>query len=328
MPPSLDRDATAILARLKHEGITALYHFTSVENLLGICQMGALCSKQRLEDAHRWPCPVPGGKGPSHSLDRSIGNWDKVSLNLTPHTPMAYWRKREQHLCFILVNPKVATWSGVVFTNSNAAGTTNQLRSEGLAGLNNIKFDVVRSIPRPGDREGWLRPVQAEVLVPDSIPFAYVSEVAFVSNASMNYAQDLCKSFAHPTFSVKAQMFTDSPRALQTAINFAYVKEFVLTDPKNVSHMVYLKKNKYSKAADDHVKVVAKVSALSGAEGRVLLCSNSSKVEVVAEREFPRQSEYPHMCDISLNRLPVGRYFVKYFLGDVCWSMSNFEVVP
>src|SRR5258708_6649881 len=102
-------------------------------------------------------------------------------------------------------------WLGVVFTDSNAAGTSDQLRGEGLAGLNNIKFDVIRSIPRPWDREGWLRPVQAEVLVPGSIPFAYVSEIVFISDASMNYGQHLCRSFSHPKFSVKAQIFTDSP---------------------------------------------------------------------------------------------------------------------
>src|SRR5260370_14339668 len=182
MSRSLHPDARAMLARLKHEGITALYHFTSVENLPSICHTGGLYSKQMLEDAGKWPCPVPGGEGPSHSLDRTIGNWDKVSLSLTPHTPMAYRRKGKVHFCFFIVHPEVATWLGVVFTDSNAAGTTNQLRGKGLTGLNNIKFDFIRSTSRPGDREGWKRHVQAEVLVPDRIPFTYVSEVAFVSN--------------------------------------------------------------------------------------------------------------------------------------------------
>ncbi len=98
MAYSLHPDANAILVRLKREGITALYHFTSVENLHGICQMQALCSKQTLENERRRLPLVTGGNPLSHSLDRSRGNWNKVSLNLTSHTPMVYHRKREQHL--------------------------------------------------------------------------------------------------------------------------------------------------------------------------------------------------------------------------------------
>ena len=45
---------------------------------------------------------ITGGNPLSHSLDRYHGNWDKVSLNFTPYTPMAYHRKRAQHLCFLL----------------------------------------------------------------------------------------------------------------------------------------------------------------------------------------------------------------------------------
>ncbi len=35
-----------------------------------------------------WPPPVPGGNAQSHNLDRARGNWNKVSLSLTPHTPI------------------------------------------------------------------------------------------------------------------------------------------------------------------------------------------------------------------------------------------------
>ena len=165
--------------------------------------------------------------------------------------------------------------------------------------------------------------------MPDRIPFAYISEVVFVSNASLNYGQYLCKSFAHPAFSVKAQTFTDSPRALQTAINFTYVKEFLLADPKVGPNMVYSEKNRYSKTRDNFVKVVAGVSALSGIQGKVLLRGMTSSVEKVVEvREFPRHDEYRYICDIALNELSVGRYLVKYFLGDICWSIRGFEVVP
>lgn len=103
----LHPDVNAILARLKQERINALYHFTSVENLLNICEMQALCSKKMLEDEGRWPPPIPGGNTLSHSLDRYNGNWDKVPLNLTPHTPMVYGKKRKEHLCFFIINYEV-----------------------------------------------------------------------------------------------------------------------------------------------------------------------------------------------------------------------------
>src|SRR5579884_212127 len=162
MVSHLHPEAAAIHTRLTKEGIKALYHFTSVENLPSICQTQALCSKQTLEGKRLWPPPSTGGKGPSHSLDRYKGNWDKVSLSLTPHTPMIFHRKKEQHLCFLLVSLEVATWLGVEFTDTNAARTTNYHRGQGLSGLNYIKFDVIRATPRPWDREGWVYPVQAE----------------------------------------------------------------------------------------------------------------------------------------------------------------------
>ena len=37
----LHPDAAAILSRLTQEGVNALYHFTSVENLPSICQIQA-----------------------------------------------------------------------------------------------------------------------------------------------------------------------------------------------------------------------------------------------------------------------------------------------
>ena len=110
MAHTLHPDAQAILSRLRQEGVIALYHFTSVENLPNICRMQALCSKKTLVEQGRGLPPVTGGNPLSHSLDRRIGNWDKVSLNLTPYTPMAYNRKKEQHLCFLVIKHEVATW--------------------------------------------------------------------------------------------------------------------------------------------------------------------------------------------------------------------------
>ena len=76
MPPALHQDAEAIIGKLRGEGITALYHFTSVENLASICRERALLSKAELENRGLSRPPVPGGNELSLKLDRSrvIGN--------------------------------------------------------------------------------------------------------------------------------------------------------------------------------------------------------------------------------------------------------------
>jgi hypothetical protein len=246
---------------------------------------------------------------------------------------MAYHRKRAQHLCFFLIKPEVATWSGVLFTDSNAAGTTNQLRGEGLAGLNNIKFDVIRAIPRPWDRGGWIRPVQAEALVPDSIPFTYVSEIGFVSRASLDYTELLCDGLSHPTFSVIPQLFTDSWRASSRTIGYSYVHDLKVINTKNDESMVYLpyeKKNKLSKAICNHVMIVASTRVIGGIEARIsLLDTVSSKERTVQVKQLLRSDDGKQdECSISLKDMPCGIYLVRYYLGDVCWASTGFEIVP
>ena len=149
---------------------------------------------------------------------------------------MAYNRKRAQHLCFFLIKPEVATWLDVVFTDTNAAKTDHK-RERGLIGLNNIKFNIIRAIPFSVNE--WHRFVQAEVLIPNSVPLSYVSEVGFVSSASMNYAKHLCDSLPYPQFSVIPHIFTDSPKAPSRAIGFSYVHELMLGYSKESQNMVY-----------------------------------------------------------------------------------------
>jgi len=74
-----------------------------------------------------------GGDALSHSLDLRNDNWDKVSLSLTPYLPMAYHRKREQHLCYFVLRPEIVALAGVVFTDTNAARNDHK-RGEGLQG--------------------------------------------------------------------------------------------------------------------------------------------------------------------------------------------------
>src|SRR5579884_280584 len=301
MSRSLHPDAQAILTRLRQEGITALYHFTSVENLPNICHLGALCSKQILEKRGLLSTLVTGGNPLSHSLDRYQSNWDKLSLSFTPYTPMAYNRKRAQHLCFFLISPEVAAWSDVVFTDSNATRNDHK-RGQGLIGLNNVQFNAIHALPFSVN--DWHRFVQAEILIPDSIPLAYVTEIGFVSNASMDHAKHLCDSLLCPPFSVIAQLFTDSPKAPSRAIGFSYVHELMLRDTKESKNMVYLthtKENKFSKRVSDNITIMASVRVITGMRAKISLFDTvTAKGRVIRDEELPRSNEYKHKCTIAL----------------------------
>ena len=229
-------EADQILARFKCERIENFYHFTSVENLPIISKHGALYSKQLLDSHGDWPCPNPGGNELSHSLDLTNDNWNKVALNLTPHTPMAYHKKNESHLCFFVIATEVAGWEKTVFTNTNAASNDHQ-RGEGLSGLALINFEMVRCI-MPWSQD-WVKMVQAEVLIPDFIPIEFMSEVAFISEASKNEGERLWGKFPHPNFVVNKKIFHNTPSSLDSLCGLPYVSHVLLTntviDKKNVN---------------------------------------------------------------------------------------------
>jgi len=106
-------EAQQILQILKSHNIQSLWHFTDIRNLPLIKKLNGLRSKEFLEKRGYLTRVYCGGNELSHNLDRELGNWDKVSLNFTPHTPMAYHIKKEKHLVFIEIDISVATFERV-----------------------------------------------------------------------------------------------------------------------------------------------------------------------------------------------------------------------
>src|SRR5581483_1067730 len=318
------REAVQILQRLRQERIAALFHFTSVENLRVIRDMNGLCSKQVLEDAGRWPPPEPGGNVLSHNLDRYNENWDKISLNFTTHTPMAYRKKPTSHLCFFVIDVSVAGRQGVIFTDTNAA-STGQQRGEGLAGLNLVNFNAVRAAPRPWDRDGWVRPVQAEILVPDRITLDHVQEVGFVSRASLEEAKRIWGNGPGPSFVHQPQYFSDA--AHRISINFPYLDDFLLTDAVIDDSSVreaHAAKTRFSRRDCERITAVAKVVATAGIKARVTW----EPIGLPQEEEFERTGGYWHWPSIPICKLPNGLCSLEYRLGKVRWATLRFEVVP
>ena len=326
MIAQFETDAEEIIRRLQREGVQALYHFTSIENLPLIRDMGGLRSKQALEEAGLWPPPEPGGNALSHSLDRSEGNWDKLSLNFTPNTPMAYWRKRQSHLCFFVLKPDIATWPGVLFTNTNAAAG-NQERESGGRGLDLVDFGAVRSTPRPRDREGWVRPVQAEILVPGQIDIGSVLEVTFVSQASMEEGDRLWGNTPHPSFRIEPRHFADLPHLTKPSMGFPHVVTVLLTD-EQVNTDNYrpsrIHKATFDKRSSRQVTALLNVRALAGTRATVTWSPGGDQNST----EFETSADYWHWPSIASTELPSGLCLMEYRLNDVRWVTLRFEVRP
>ena len=323
MTAALHPQAEQISQRLQQENVTALYHFTSIENIPTIRQHVALCSKAVLEDAGCWPVPAPGGNELSHNLDRRNNNWDKVSLSFTPRTPMVYGKKKSCHLCFFVIDPSVATWQGVQFSNTNAANVRIQRRAEGLAGLELVNFSAIQSSPRPGDRDGWFIPVQAEVLVPRRIDFSYIKEIAFISSASLQEAERLWGKHPHPKFVEKAYYFSDMPNSM--VCTFCFLKKLKLTGDiidEDTVEQEHTHSSLFSRKRTQRITAIAELYATAGASAKL----SWGPINNEETYEFEKSSVFYHWPSIPISDLPTGKCSITYYLGDIRWAALDFEV--
>ncbi len=210
-----------VLRFLLQQGVRQLYHFTDIRNLPLLKQAGALLSNQELKRRGLWPRVHPGGNSLSQNLDAYWGNGRYISLSYTPHLPMAYHRKRERHLCFLLIDLKVVEREGVVFTLGNATANSHQ-RGTNLDILRKIDFPIVLG-QRRAPMEEWKVHVQAEVLVPHRIPLDAIRACAVVSEASKTLVPE---GFPFPV-QVRTELFADGPERKRPS--FAWVYQTRLT---------------------------------------------------------------------------------------------------
>lgn len=317
-------EAEEIIEVLNRNGVSGLYHFTCIENLPGIREMGGLCSKQQLEDAGRWAPPVPGGNDLSHRLDRQCGNWDKVSLNLTPHTPMAYHSKPEHHLCFFVIDATVAGQEGVVFTSGNATWS-GQRRGTGLSGVSLIDFDAVRATPRPADREGWLQPVQAEVLVPERVHPDFVRRVVFVSEASMREGRRLWGVPESPEFTVEPRCFANQATGPLT-IEFPYLDRLWLTDEvvdKQSVSRAWEHRFSFRRQRGGRITAVAHLQGMTGTQAATRW-GPQGPCQIT---EMPTRRFYWHWPSVTMDDLPSGACWVEYHLDEIRWARLDFALM-
>jgi len=318
MPMATHPDGAAILDRIRAAGIHNLYHFTCVDNLPGIRAAGAICSKDMLERRGAWPPLRPGGNELSHRLDRDLDRWGHLALSFTPRTPMAYHRKQQDHLCFFRIKPEVAAIAGVRFTDTNAASYA-ATTGEGLDGLALVNFAAITSRPRPGDRDGWVRPVQAEALIPGQIRLAEVDSVAFVSQASLDEGLRQWGPHPHPDFVVDRGTFADGPG---TTITYPFIDQVAITDASvdEATGFAGIAHQSVISLAAGRATIVASVGSASG-----LVLTTTWRPSGISESEtFPTSGVYWYWS--SSAAIARGLAAVEIRLRDVRWVTVPFDV--
>ena len=169
---------------------------------------------------------------------RKLGNWDKISLNFKPYTPLTYTKKRKKHLVFIEIKPEVTVCEDIYFTDCNATRTRNsQRRGKSIEGLHYVHFDIINGPSEP-QNQNWQKYVQAEILVPHHIPISMFKAIHFISNASKEYGELLWGKRCD-LFCVNPETFYDINRYGRGSIQFPYVREVLISTKEIPEEKVY-----------------------------------------------------------------------------------------
>ena len=159
------------------EKITALYHFTDLDNLESIEKENGLSSWYYLE--HNNINTNYMSDELSRKLDSSHGNHNYVHLSFCMVHPMA--RKlynQGRKIVLLLVDPCVATWRETKFTDRNA---TDSCCHSGFSyqDLAYINLDAIRDNGYIDYNHPFYKLHQAEVMVKKHIPLEYILPTYF-----------------------------------------------------------------------------------------------------------------------------------------------------
>jgi hypothetical protein len=299
-----------MLTLLRRERISALYHFTDIDNLPLVARFGGLRSKKYLEEQGVLDQINTGGNQLSKSLDLHWGNWDKVSLSWCPQLPMAYWREQEQHLCYIVVNLRVALQQGVIFTDRNATDN-DQRREDGLQGLQIVDFNAVkRGHPYPNQETKKRK--QAEVLVPEQVPISRFTAIVFRSESSRLEASRVCGNSPalQNLFQVDDRLFI---------LPSAYAKSHVLTTGAVTKDAVqdthFRHQTTFSKAHGKVTLLLLVYVPYGTTETVKWLRRDGRLVREPTATTFASASDYWTWSSLNLQDLAIGQYFVDYYLS-------------
>ena len=204
MPETHAIPAADLVEAARRRGVTRLAHFTPLNNLLGIVELGAIVARDRLLTLAR-------ERNDTFLLDYIAFN-DRLRLdrctnhvNLSVQHPNARLLSRFRALCscdvwcVLLVSPACLETPGVLFAVGNVAA--RQVRQGGIASgvagfealfrdsqLSANQFQASR-LTRRGLDDNLPTDPQAEVLFPGEIPLRLVDGIAFEDPLSLARAQ-------------------------------------------------------------------------------------------------------------------------------------------
>lgn len=330
---SLHAEANEIKKVLNRYGIEKLYHFTCIDNLPVIAKCGGIWSKQSLEQGGLLDKIITGGNPLSLNLDQQIGNWSKVHLYFCPNTPMAYRVQQNPegrvpqsaHICYLIIDPVVALWDGVLFTDTNATQKINgHQRKEGMEGLKLIDFDTIKAHLNKKwvePKERWHRNIQAECLAPDGIPLEYVKAISFISKASFKEGIRLWGEKDHPPFNVNKRLFHTG---------FPLVDDFLLTPEEVTKDNVHSKSfndaNEFDQRNNSKITLLVNLYATAGTPAKVLWLDNNGNKISEDNTEFEKGNNYWHWPSMEIAGLDKGNYSAEYYLAGIRWFKANFKI--
>lgn len=316
-------DTEKMQAIFRKYNIQTLYHFTDINNLPIIAKCNGLWSKEKLERYGFLDSVVTGGNELSLSLDRELGNWDKVHLYFCPNTPMAYTKQQEAHLCYLVIKPDVAFQQGVFFTNTNATRKRNgHKRGQGLEGLKLVDFETIKSTfktgPKPWD-QAWHRNVQAECLIPQKVSIENILSINFISKASLEEGSRLWGKTPYPQFKVDESLFHESfpvvTSAILTSSNIS--KDNVNSEFEHMDSFL---------TGVQRITLLTSVKATPELEAKAIwFLENGEKIDE-STTIFENQATYWHWPSINSVNLNCGRYRVEYYVGNIRWVSIPFDI--
>ncbi len=326
MAISFHPEAKKIKEILDKYKIQKLYHFTSIDNLSIIAKCGGLWSKEKLEKAGILSNVKTGGSEESLTFDKEFGNWNKIHLYFCHQTPMAYYKQQEgEHLCYILIDPVVALWDSVFFTDTNAARKQDgHKQKQGFEGIKLVDFETIRNILNGiwnSDKLKWKLNVQAEVLVPNEIPLNYIKSIVFISEASKKEGEQLWGGNPHLTFEVDENLFHRG---------FPYVKDAILTSKEvnkdNVNSESFEDMREFILGKDSKITMLVDLKAVPGLQTETIWKNGDNKEIYKNKTEFDKESDYWHWQNIGIERLNIGHWSVEYFIRETRWIKIHFTI--
>lgn len=207
---------------LRQNGVQRLYHFTHVFNVPLVAQHGLL-SKERLQQEKLKNKIILGGNALSQDLDLQKGNHKYVSLAYTPYFPMAYWRKREHHVCFLEIDVSIVDQDGVKFTQGNATSSEDKRDDDPRNVLTPEDIKII--LAGPPDRNSqewdyWHTISQSEVLIPNSVNSSAIKRCVVLTEDALDILSAICPARPFP-IEIDQRPFYDNPR--EERANFTYV---------------------------------------------------------------------------------------------------------